>query len=237
MIGMNIAGIKSLEYVNLSLYTLFSMLGGMLMPVAYGICTGETITWLKGIGLAVLATALLLAVHDTGKPGLIGALCCIGVFILNGCFGIFTKWHQNSPSAVPTLDFMLLYCALTVVSSTIILFIRVAYEHKHRQIYNQKDETAKNNSLSIESTDKITDKKHPILSWASVAGYAIVNGGAQLIVMLCAQHMDASVQYPIITGGCILFSVVTGLLFGEKVTIQSILRAFFAIAGTLLFMF
>ena len=300
MIGMNVAGIKSLGYVSLSLYTLFSMLGGMLLPLLYGVCTGEAMTWMKGAGLAVLAAALLLAVRDTGKPGLIGALCCAGVFVLNGCFGIFTKWHQSSPLAVPTLDFMLLYSALTAAASALLVLPLSLYGRaKKGQPFAENaaadgraanaaaesfaDERAATDAVkcaakvprgesgAAQSGQNVPTEEQPgraepcarsggapqkeqvcqngpqapcgptkrenALSWASVAGYAAVNGGAQLIVMLCARHVDASVQYPIITGGCILFSVLTGLLFGEKVTLRAILRAALALAGTLLFMF
>ena len=302
MIGMNVAGIKSLGYVSLSLYTLFSMLGGMLLPLLYGVCTGEAMTWMKGVGLAVLAAALLLAVRDTGKPGLIGALCCAGVFVLNGCFGIFTKWHQSSPLAVPTLDFMLLYSALTAAASALLVLPLSLYGRaKKGQPFAENAPAADGRAAENTAAESFADeraatdaakcaaevprgesgaaqsgqnvpteeqpgraepcvrsggapqkeqvcqnepqapcgptKRENALSWASVAGYAAVNGGAQLIVMLCARHVDASVQYPIITGGCILFSVLTGLLFGERVTLRAILRAALALAGTLLFMF
>lgn len=260
MIGMNAAGIKSLGYVSLSLYTLFSMLGGMLLPVLYGVCTGEAMTWMKGAGLAVLAAALLIAVRDTGRPGLTGALCCAGIFVLNGSFGIFTKWHQSSPLAVPTLDFLILFSAITAAASVLLLIPLAAYgRNKNRRARSARAGTQAAESCAAEEQNgdsaAVRDgqgetrgdgqgprcgtaaKRENVLSWMSVAGYAAVNGGAQLIVMFCAQYVDASVQYPIITGGCVLFSVVTGLLFGEKATPRAILRAALAVIGTLLFMF
>ena len=261
MIGMNAAGIKSLGYVSLSLYTLFSMLGGMLLPVLYGVCTGETMTWLKGAGAVLIVFALLIAVRETGKPGPIGAACCAGVFLLNGCFGIFTKWHQSSPLAVPTLDFLLLYSALTVAASALLLPAIAAYGRRKtwrlppsaaaaesaEKLCDEPENAQNGPNMPREEPigrggariqdGRATTRKENALSWMSAAGYAAVNGGAQLIVMLCAKHVDASVQYPIITGGCVLFSVLTGLLFGEKATPRAILRAALALTGTLLFMF
>ena len=51
-------GIKVLKVANLSVYSLFSMLGGMLLPFIYGIACGERLTSAKAGCIIFIAAAL-----------------------------------------------------------------------------------------------------------------------------------------------------------------------------------
>ena len=237
LIGMNLVGIQALRHVSLSLYTLFSMLGGMILPVLYGLCLNESMTPAKASGMILITASLLTAVRESGKPGLAGALCCAGVFLLNGCFGILTKWHQSSPLAVPSLDFMLLYNLIAAALSALLIAVcrRPLPLTEGHGVGTDGENQSSGKGLSLPAA--ALPPKTRILSWGSAAAYAAVNGGAQLIALLCAQHLDASVQYPVVTGGCVLFSLLTGLLFGERATLLALVRAVLAVGGTLLFLF
>lgn len=217
IIVMMVFSIKALEYVELSFYSMFTMLGGMLLPFFYGLCIGEKMTAMKGVGLVFIAIAMLLTVKSGKKLSLKATLYYIAVFVLNGTFGIYTKIHQSgSMEAVGSLDFIILYSGLVVVMSLIILPILYKISGGMQAV-----ESGKARFFSI----------------ASTAGYACLNGGANFILLTCAIKLDASVQYPILTGGCIFFSAIFGLLFGEKVTIKVVLSILSVILGTVMFMF
>lgn len=218
-VAMTVVGIRSLAYVQLSQYTFFTMLGGMLLPFAYGLGTGEAVSWQRWIGLALIAAALLIAAGEFRRVRFAGALCCVAVFVCNGSFGILTKWHQSSVNAVPSVDFMLLCSALT--AALCIAALPFACAH------------AKNSALSR----RAGERSERLLAPACALGYAAVNGCAQLLVTLCATYVNASVQYPIITGGCVFLSALTGLFFGEKLTVRTVIRIVLVAAGTVLFLF
>ena len=64
----------------------------------------------------------------------------------------------------------------------------------------------------------------------------MVNGIAEVLVLLSIMHIEPSVQYPIITGGCVVLSVVFGLFFREKITRRNALCALITLVGTLVLM-
>ena len=67
--------------------------------------------------------------------------------------------------------------------------------------------------------------------WATMAG--ILNGVANLILLYSLLYVDPSLQYPVITGGTILFSALVGLLFGERPNKKTLLSVALAVAGTI----
>ncbi len=55
--------------------------------------------------------------------------------------------------------------------------------------------------------------------WFYAAACGVLNGGANLAVMILAPRMPASLQYPLISAGSILFSLIFAVfLFKEKIT-------------------
>ena len=59
---------RALDVINLSLFSLFSMLGGMALPFLQGIIFyGEKITWAKVICFVLICLALLLTVSRSGE--------------------------------------------------------------------------------------------------------------------------------------------------------------------------
>ena len=63
-LGFTFFSFKALNYINLSLYSLFSMLGGMLLPFLQGILFyGEKLTIAKAYCLILIVGALLLTIN------------------------------------------------------------------------------------------------------------------------------------------------------------------------------
>ena len=104
----------------LSIYTLFLMLGGMLIPFLYGIVAlGETVTTGRITGMIILSISLVIPflkrsdglfdVKRNGKEcktGFLYIFLCLCVFILNGCNGIVAKTHQINKAALNTDVFL-----------------------------------------------------------------------------------------------------------------------------------
>ena len=66
------------------------------------------------------------------------------------------------------------------------------------------------------------------------AGYSVLCSVGNLLLLLALLHLPASVQYPIVTGGVIVFSTAIALLRRERVTKKEILAAAIAFAASAL---
>lgn len=66
-----------------------------------------------------------------------------------------------------------------------------------------------------------------------MAGYGLINGGANLVALVALLHLPASVQYPLITGAVIVFSTLLGFFMGEKPTAKGIGAAALSFAAML----
>lgn len=87
---------RALDSVNLSLFSLFSMLGGMLLPFFQGIIFyNEAITVAKVTAVILIFVSLALTLDKSGKRG--GMIYCIGIFIFNGMSGVLTKLFNTLP--------------------------------------------------------------------------------------------------------------------------------------------
>ena len=88
---------KALDRINLSLYSLFSMLGGMMLPFLQGLFFfDEKMTWGKGICLVLIIAALLCTIKK-GESKRGGFVFYAGVFVLNGMSGVLSKIFTDAP--------------------------------------------------------------------------------------------------------------------------------------------
>lgn len=171
--------IKALRYTNLSIYSMLSMLGGMVFPFLYGILfCEEECSWLKIISCLLIVVSLYLTIEKGKKEK--GVLkYYVGVFVLNGMFGILSKFHQmNTKYSIDSESFTILirFCCIVICVAGILL---------------------KGYSLKI-------DRK----SVLCCLGGSSFNTIANLMLLVALLHIQASVQYPIVTGGVVLFSTV-----------------------------
>ena len=81
---------RALDYINLSLFSLFSMLGGMVLPFFQGILFyHEEMTFAKDICVLFIIAALLCTLEKGEKKN--GTVFYIGIFVLNGMSGVISK--------------------------------------------------------------------------------------------------------------------------------------------------
>lgn len=211
-IGFSFFSIKALDVANLSLFSIFAMLGGMLLPSLYGlIFSGEPMTWGKAACYALIIVALCLTFEKGDKQGKKSLFYCFGVFVLNGLSGVVTSIHQEDAfvsQAVNSGSYMMMTRGLCVVIS-LALFL-------------------------------VFFKKMPALKLKdslSVSGYGFCGGMGNLLQFIALATLDSSVLFPIVTGGTMLFSMIVSIVIGEKPKAKTIITSVIAAASTVLMMF
>ena len=65
----------------------------------------------------------------------------------------------------------------------------------------------------------------------------MVNGVGNFFLTESAVYVPAVVMYPIVAGGGVFFSALSGLIFGEKITARTIISIVLVLFGTILMMF
>lgn len=217
-IAANTLGIKVMSLGRMSIYTLFMMLGGMVIPFLWGVLfLGEKLKPIYLLALVLLVAALSFPVierknGEKKSSALFLVLCCI-LFCANGAISTVSKLHQINASSVGTRDYILLIDIAEFFLALILLPI-----------------FKKNNSPIA-----IIKKKKPLLYGMGFTG---VSTTASLLQFYSEKFVNASILFPILTGGTIVFSAFTALLFfHEKINKYAAASIVFAFTATLLFMF
>lgn len=185
--GFTFCAFKALDTINLSLYSLFSMLGGMVLPFLQGIVFyGEEVTVAKVVCLVLITAALCVTVERGEKRR--GTPYYIGIFVLNGLSGMLSKLFTSAPfEKTSATGYSIWIAVCTAVLSAVLL------------PFFQKDE--RETPIGLAST-----------------GVAVLGGGinrvANLLLVIALAHVDASVQYPMVTGGVMIVS--TCICFFKK---------------------
>lgn len=196
--------VKAFETANLSVYSVFSMIGGMVLPFVYGLTCGEEFKLLRVAGCLFIVTAIIFSADRSGKnKG--GFKYYIAVFILNGLVGVVSKFHQSNIAATDSASFMMLTKICTAIIALVLL-------------------------LCIDKKDFFVSKK--ALVYCGV--YAAVNSIGNLMLLIALLHLPASVQYPLVTGGTMLFALLISLCRRENITKRDVLGTVLAIAATVI---
>ena len=105
---------KALNKINLSLYSVFSMLGGMTLPFLAGLLFyGEPLPLGKGVCFVLVVISLLFTVQKGDKKS--GWLYYTGIFVLNGMSGVIAKAFNDGPYPKGSAaDFSILSALVTV---------------------------------------------------------------------------------------------------------------------------
>ena len=206
-------GFKVMSLGSMAVYTTFLMLGGMILPYFYGlIFLGEKITVLKVVALLMMIFAIILQNSGDKKKGrALFYVLCVAVFMLNGGVSVVSKMHQINTeyTAVSENGFVLLKNIMTfILYGAMIPFVA-------------KD---KKKALHIK----------PVV-YIIIALSTVVGNLAYFCQLVGSTHLPATIQFPIISGGTIVFSALTGLIFfKEHITKRQILSLVICIASMVL---
>ena len=86
----------------------------------------------------------------------------------------------------------------------------------------------------------VKNKKFPVLPIKEVGNlgcYAACSGIGNLLCLIALKTLDASVQYPIITGGVMVFSTIISIIRKEKPSVRTLISTAIAFISTVLIMF
>ena len=203
--GYTFCTFKALGAINLSLYSVFSMLGGMALPFLQGILVyGEALTFGKILCVLLICIALALTIqrgHSTRNY-----IYYAGVFLLNGASGMLSKIYTASalPKAGPA-EYSILICLCTACTASLMLPLL------------RKQDVPK---LALKST---------AIGAFSGAGNKVAN----FFLVIALSHVDASVQYPMVTGGVMIVSTLLCFLGPKKPSHREILSVLIGFAGML----
>lgn len=224
MIPYFIIGVKVLSLGSLAIYSMFMMLGGMIVPFFYGVLfLKESLTFGRIIGTLLLSLFIVLQAvwpksdkeqtTTKGKKSVFFGLCLL-IFFLNGMTGVITKAHAVDPRAVDEISFTVLACAVTAVLSFIFL------------LFNGKKTC---------SALKETLQPYPFFVMILLGGAAYTGN---FLHLKAAAFVPASVQFPLVSGGVIVLSALTSrFFFQEKLPAKEWISVTGAFISTILFAF
>lgn len=224
MIPYFIIGVKVLSLGSLAIYSMFMMLGGMLVPFFYGVLfLKEELTLSKIAGTVLLSLFIVLQAlwqsdeenqeSTRGKKGIFFLLCLL-IFFLNGMTGVVAKAHEINRQAVDEISFTITSCALTSALSLIFLL-----------------PCGKNIRLAFKENLRL----RPVLIMILLGATAYTGN---FLHLKAASFVPASVQFPLVSGGVIVLSALASkLIFKEKITSKEWISVAGAFVSTLLFAF
>lgn len=213
-IAYSIIGFRVLKTGNMAVYTIFLMSGGMLLPYLFGVLfLNESLTIYRTIGVVIILIAVILSNNTKYKLNAPFFVLCIIVFFLNGMVSIVSKCHQINTTfpSVRTPVFVMYSGICKCILSSVTLIICK------------------------------TDRKQPVFSakntvWI-VIGSALISGVSYMLQLIGAKELPATVLYPIVTGGSIIFSALSGkLFFNETLSVYQRISITLCFVGTLMFL-
>ena len=206
-IVLSYCSVKAFSYANLAVYSVFSMIGGMILPFIYGAVMGEEITFMRVLCCFLICLAVIITVQD-GKTNKKAFKFYIGVFVLNGMVGVISSFHQSKETlCTDSSSFLALTKIITLLICSVLILI-------------------KRNSFKI-------SKKSLLLS----VGNAGFNSIGNLMLLIALLHIPASVQYPIVTGGTIVFACIIDKMRKVKVTNKELIAAILALVASVFMAF
>ncbi len=201
----------------LSLFTVFQMQGGMLLPFLYGVLRGDRLTVPRMGGIILLTIALVLTVTPKKESqqklsrGFI-ALCC-AIFLINGSVSIGSYIYSNGPQTLGPNSFLISKAALLCAVSTI-------------------GWCAAKKSGQTAALPRREGRTCGMLLLCAAA----MDNGSYFLQLVSAAHLPSTVLYPVITGGTIVLAALAGrLFFGEKHSRRALLGTALSFLATLLF--
>ena len=183
----------------MSVYSLFMMLGGMLLPFAFGVLfLRETVSVGKTLGSILLTASIVLQALDGGKGEKVADgqrlrffLLCMAAFMINGMTGVVARLHQLLPGAVDECSFTVLVCLFCVMLGLAATGRQMLGNHRPQSLRQLRG------ALQPRA-----------LLYGLLVGAAMHTGN--YLILAGANHVPASVQFPVISGGTIVLSALLG---------------------------
>lgn len=224
----NILGVAILSRGNLAIYSVFMMVGGMLLPMLHGVIfMEETLSAFQIVGAVLLIGFILLQTlqfekkdeqEQSNKKGLIiFTILCLLAFMDNGSLGII-RTHELEVNHAHEYTFAFSYCLLTAVIGLVGVMC-----------YLLKDKKQTTTLL------KPCVKPLALVTLVGIGGVANIG---DILLLVATGQVAESVMYPVISGATIVFSaIVAFFVFKEKMKFREIIAVVGSALATLLFIF
>ena len=188
----------------------------MVLPFFQGLLFfGEGITWAKGISVLFICLALGSTIEKGEKKK--GTLFYVGVFLLNGLVGVVSKLYTESDQPkISAAGYSVWIAIFTAVLAGGIWWVLTVRERRNGQ-------TAPN-----------VDSKTLWTAYGVGALYGVFNRIGNFLLVAALVWVDASVQYPMVTGGTMIVSTLISCLGEQKPNGRELLSVALAFAGMLL---
>ncbi len=216
MIPYYMIGLKVISFGSLAVYSLFMMLGGMLVPFFYGVLfLGEKPSISQLVGTFVLVACIALQsmgqrsgesgesgenVEKTSKRKILFFVLCLLIFFLNGMTGVLAKIHQIGNNSVDEVSFTVISCFFIALLSFAMFAVVLFTKRRGEKIIQAKT----------------TLKRKPLLA---IVALSVASHTGNFFILKAASRVPASLQFPMISGGVIVLSaLVSAFVFREKLT-------------------
>ena len=212
-------GFKILKSGTMAIYTLFLMSGGMVLPYIFGlIFLNEPFSVVRTFALVLLLVGVILpnfAKKDITSKQLV---LCFAVFFINGCVSILSKIHQIDLGyqTINEMEFVAIGGAFKFVFSSAIYVL-----------------ARRNNKNIIEhTTEKFRFSPYIIPLFS-----AVLTESSFFLQLHTASILPASILFPFMTGGTIVLSSLSGVIFfKDKLPKRVIISIVLCFIGTLFFL-
>lgn len=208
-LSAGIFGLKAIAVGSLSLTSLITNFS-LIIPTFYGLLfLGERGSVFFFFGVAALLVALVLVNKSSDSTPITGKwLFYVAIaFAGNGMCSLSQTLQQNAFQGAGKNEFMILALLFVVLGSTIMMLLQ---ERKNIRVY---------------------------IKHGTVKGLAcgIANGIVNMLVMVLLGTMPASVVFPLITGGSIVFTyVISRTAFREKLSKRQTIGFVLGVASIIL---
>lgn len=217
-LSYTILGFKVLKAGNMAFYTMFLMTGGMVVPYVFGLLfLDEPFSFLRIVGLVIIIAAIILSNFNVAKSSSKIIIICVVIFLLNGGCSVSSKLCQtpNPYGSVTPTEFVFMTGAIRFVLCGIALLVS-----KHRESKKEHGEKFEFGNIL------------PLILCS-----AVVSGVSYMLQLIGAANLPATVLYPIVSGGCIIFSTIAGMIcFKEKPNMYQRIGVVLCFLGTCLFL-
>lgn len=223
---------KAYEKGNISLFTMFRMQGGMLLPYIYGVIFADNRPSVcQIIGIIVMVASLVIPYlgtksgvgeAKTGKNPFVYTLLCIAVFVLNGGISIVSYIQSNSVHAIDSTSFLTIYQIQTTVVFILVYAIWCLFHKKDNLLKNPPART----------------KGQTLVLLLYICLFAVIGAVGYFLQLIGAAHLPAVVIYPMVTGGTVVLTALSGLaFFKEKLSVKGYIGIGCTFVATVLFVF
>ncbi len=207
-------------------YTLFLMTGGSMVPYVWGLFKlGEEFSWLRTAGLIVIVVGVVFANFQKTNLNVKYILMGVCVFFLNGIMSTVAKVHQveKTYETVTSSEFIILQAFAFFVLGSV-----------SWMIWAIREKRGGGASQGVSRSEKTAT-----LMWSLLFCFATaaVGGLSYIFQLESASKLPATVVYPFLTGGSIIFTAIAGLLFfREKISKKVLGGIVLCFIGTLMFL-